>query len=100
MPSRSTANGRNAMTDLDTVIASTQGIGLTLREFLYLLKLDLQLPGLLEKALQEKIVQERARQEGVTATDEELQQAADVFRQANGLLRSEETEQWLANNFL
>jgi foldase protein PrsA len=88
------------MTDLDTVIASTQGVGLTLREFLYSLKLQLQLPELLEKALQEKLVLERARTEEVAATDEELQQAADAFRQANQLFRAEETEQWLAEHFL
>src|SRR5262245_37974664 len=88
------------MTDLDAVIASTQGIGLTLRDFLYSLKLQLQLPELLEKALQEKIVLERARTEGVVATDEELQRAADVFRQANDLLRTDETEEWLAEHFL
>lgn len=88
------------MTELNTVIASAQGVQLTLRDFLYWLKLDLQLPDLLEKALQEKIALDRARVEGVTATDEALQQAADAFRAANGLLRSDETEQWLAENFL
>lgn len=88
------------MTDLDTVIASTQGIGLTLREFLCALKLELQLPELLEKVLRQKLVLERARGEEVTATDEELQQAADAFRQENNLLRSDETEQWLGDHFL
>jgi parvulin-like peptidyl-prolyl isomerase len=89
------------MSDLNAlVVATVHGEDLSLREFLQTLKLNGQLVILINKAVVDRLVRNLARREGITVTDEELQQAADQLRARAGLYKAEDAGTWLARNRL
>jgi hypothetical protein len=84
------------MNALDTPIASLPGVRLSLGELLSKLRLRGQLEPLVREALAEQLLQEQARQAGLSVTVEELQVAADAFRRRHGLSTAADTHAWLA----
>jgi hypothetical protein len=83
------------MTTLDTTIASLPGTRLSLGGLLKRLHAQGRLRPLVREALAEQLVQEQARQAGLSATAEELQAAADAFRRAHALHTAAATNAWL-----
>jgi PPIC-type PPIASE domain len=83
------------MTTLDTTIASLPGTRLSLGGLLKRLHAQGRLGLLVREALAEQLVQEQARQAGLSVTAEELQAAADAFRRAHALHTAAATRAWL-----
>jgi len=54
----------------------------------------------LKEVIKRKITVEEAKKRGIEISDEELQQAADIFRNVNKLNTVEETETWLSEKGL
>jgi foldase protein PrsA len=89
------------MSDLKSItVASVQGTDLSLHDLLHGLKLRGQLTPLIAEAAAEKVIAAAAAREGIRVSDEELQKAADAFRQRRGLNKAADTERWLAGNRL
>jgi hypothetical protein len=84
------------MNTVDTVIASLDGTRLSLAGMLRWLRVRGRLGPLVREALAAQLVQEQARQAGLSATAEELQTAADAFRRRHGLNAAADTRAWLA----
>lgn len=89
------------MSDLRSYpVASLAGTDLSLYELLHTLKLQGRLTALIAGAVVEKVIATAAGREGIKVSDEELQRAADDFRQRRGLNKANDTERWLALNRL
>jgi parvulin-like peptidyl-prolyl isomerase len=88
------------MTTLDTTIASLPGTRLSLGGLLNRLRAQGRLGPLVREALAEQLVQEQARQAGLSVTADELQAAADAFRRAGGLYAAADTHARLAEQGL
>jgi peptidylprolyl isomerase len=88
------------MTTLDTTIASLGGTRLSLGGLLNRLRVQGRLGPLVRAALAEQLMQEQARQAGLSVTAEELQAAADAFRRAQGLYTAADTRARLAEQGL
>jgi hypothetical protein len=88
------------MTDLTSIAAFIAGSTLSLADWLAHLKQRGQLRPLLRQAAIEQFLVDQARQAGLTVSTEELQQAADAFRQCNRLNSAEQTNAWLAQQRL
>src|SRR5262245_58731812 len=88
------------MTVLDTVIASAAGARLTAGQLLRKLQRQGRLRPLVLEALAEEVVQEHARQAGLSVSAAELQAAADVFRRGHGLSSAADTDAWLTSQGL
>lgn len=87
--------------DLKTISAArVNGSDVSLHEVLFSLKLKGQLPMLVFQAVTDRMVADAAKKEGVTLDEAEVQQAADAFRQGQGLARADATHQWLTANKL
>lgn len=84
----------------DDVLANTCDISLTRSELLAALHRRGQLVPLLRQTLAEKISLSAARDAGLSVSSEELQRAADRFRQRNGLHQADATNAWLAEQSL
>src|SRR5262245_33718766 len=84
------------MSPLDTIIASLPGVPLALGTLLKTLHLEGRLEPLVREALAGQVVQNEARQLGLSVTTEELQEAATVFRRRRGLSAAADTHAWLA----
>jgi hypothetical protein len=84
------------MNTVDTVIASLDGIRLSLAGLLRWLRARGRLGPLVREALAAQLVQEQARQAGLSATAEKLQAAADAFRRRHGLNAAADTRACLA----
>jgi parvulin-like peptidyl-prolyl isomerase len=82
------------------VVATVQGVDLSLHDLLYTLKLKGQLPGLITAAVEDKVIADSAVKEGLSVSDEELQQAANAFRVGRGLNKAADMHRWLALNHL
>lgn len=54
----------------------------------------------IREAADATLVRQQAAKRGIGVSDDELQQASDDFRAANGLYDAETTENWLAANYL
>ncbi len=54
----------------------------------------------LDEARDAALIRQAAGERGITVSEDELQEAADAFRQANGLHRAETTRRWLETNRL
>ena len=54
----------------------------------------------IKDAVQTILINDAAVSEGVTISNEELQNAADDFRQKHGLQSTQATNEWLKNNFM
>src|SRR5262249_26125510 len=85
----------STMSILDATIASLPGARLSLGALLKKLHLQGQLRPLVLEALADRLVQEQARQAGLSVTAEELQAAADHFRRHHGLNTAADTHAWL-----
>jgi parvulin-like peptidyl-prolyl isomerase len=88
------------MSNLDTVIASLTGTKLSLGGLLRRLHAQGRLEPLAREALAAQLIQDQARQAGLSATPQELQAAADSFRRRAGLNAAADTNAWLAQRKL
>jgi hypothetical protein len=52
----------------------------------------------LREVVKRRVAAEEAAKRGVTVSDQELQKAADAFRQLNGLQKAADTEWWMKAN--
>jgi hypothetical protein len=83
---------------LNQIVAATvDGQDISLHEILHSMKINGGLAGLTD-AVNGILVARAAAREGITVTTEELQSAADRFRQTRGLHKASETEAWLKQN--
>jgi parvulin-like peptidyl-prolyl isomerase len=73
---------------------------ITPEELLHQIKMLAQIPALEEAITTRKIVQSTARSLGISATPQELQQAADQFRHVNQLQSTQATFDWLERHQL
>jgi putative peptide maturation system protein len=85
-----------SMSSPDIVLASVAGTRLSLGSLLGWLHTQGRLGPLVREALAARLVQDQARQAGLSPTVEELQAAADAFRRRHGLHRAADTQAWLA----
>ena len=76
------------------------GREVSLHELLYQVKVQGQLGETLQNGMKTIIALEAAEQEGITASDAELQAAADEFRRDCGLHSAAETRKWLMSEGL
>jgi hypothetical protein len=83
------------MRTLETPVASLPGVSLSLGQLLQSLHAQGRLRPLVVEALAGRLVQQEARQAGLSVTAEELQAAADAFRRAQGLHVAAATRAWL-----
>lgn len=79
----------------DTPLATCNDVTLSAEDYLQSLHLQRRLTPTLVDALTEKLILAEAEKLGVVASDEELQRAADDFRQRSGLQSAAATEAWL-----
>lgn len=75
-------------------VGSVNGRDVSLNEILYGLKISNSLSDLTD-ALREIVMLDAIRREGITASDDELQSAADELRADMGLYSAAQTEAWL-----
>src|SRR5258708_29514898 len=73
------------MSTLDTPVASLPGVSLSLGQLLQTLHAQGRLRPLVVEALAGRLVQQQARQAGLSITGEDLQATADAFRRAHAL---------------
>src|SRR5262245_17521307 len=83
------------MNTLETPVASLPGVSLSLGQLLQTLHAQGRLRPLIVQALAGQLVQQQARQVGLSVTPEDLQAAADAFRRAHGLHTAAATRTWL-----
>src|SRR5262245_2521661 len=88
------------MSTLETTVASLPGVSLSLGQLLQTLHAQGRLRPLVVEALAGQLVQEQARQAGLSVTAEELQAAADAFRRAHALHTASATRAWLGRQGL
>ena len=69
---------------------------ITTELFISMLKLHGRFETLMEEILKDKLTVHAAKRAGITLTDEEIQQRADLFRRAHGLQRASETNEYFA----
>jgi len=83
------------MVDLNECVAlEVNGEEISLYDVLKLAKLNGSLQ-LIDDGIDAALIQQAAKQRGITVSDEELQQAADDYRSANDLYDAETTRVWL-----
>lgn len=78
----------------------TTTITVSSAEILDHIKLSCRIPGIIEEILTTKIVYDQAAHRGIQVTSEELQQAADGWRLAYNLRRTDDTLMWLEKHHL
>jgi peptidylprolyl isomerase len=83
------------MSTLETPVAALPGVNLSLGQLLRTLQAQGRLRPLVAEALALRLVQQEARQAGLSVTAEDLQTAADAFRRACGLHKAAATRAWL-----
>lgn len=83
------------MSTLETPVASLPGVSLSLGQLLQTLHAHGRLRPLIVEALAGQLVQQEARQAGLSVTAEDLQAAADAFRRTHGLHTATATRAWL-----
>ncbi|MBN7795008.1 peptidylprolyl isomerase [Parahaliea mediterranea] len=66
----------------------------TTDDFIKLLKLNGRFEQLMEDILRERLVVHAARRQGITVSDEEIQQRANEFRRIHGLHRAQDTSEY------
>jgi len=80
----------------DTIIGTLPSSQLSLGGLLKRLRMQGRLRQLVLDALTEQLVQDEARQAGLSVTREELQSAADAYRRRHGLGAAADTHAWLS----
>lgn len=84
------------MSDLQFITALTlEDQPVSLKEALHAWKISGELGRLLDQVVQNRLIAAAAQREGIQVSDEELQGAADTFRQARGLHKAAQTQAWL-----
>jgi parvulin-like peptidyl-prolyl isomerase len=83
-----------------SLMATLPDVSLSLGELLVFLRRRSHLKSPLLEALSEKLIRLAAREAGLSVSTEELQQAANRFRQQQGLRTAEDTHAWLQQNGL
>ena len=83
------------MSTLETPVASLPGVSLSLGQLLQTLHAQGRLRPLAVEALAGRLVQQEARQAGLSVPVEDLQAAVDAFRRAHGLHTASATRAWL-----
>ncbi|HEY9803451.1 MAG TPA: peptidylprolyl isomerase [Leptolyngbyaceae cyanobacterium] len=73
---------------------------LSTEEIISHLKITCQVPSILEAIATQRIIAETAQELGIEPTVEELQEAADSMRLANGLIKADDTWAWLDKHYL
>lgn len=82
----------------DTTLGALPGSQLSLSGLLKWLRVQGRLQPLVLDALMDQLIQDEARQAGLSVTREELQSAADAFRRRHGLTAVADTHAWLSGN--
>ena len=83
------------MIDLKGIIAATiNDRNVSLHDIFYSMKINNNM-GFWEEIIDEVLIEQAVEREGITVSDEELQEAVDNFRQAAGLQRASDTHEWL-----
>jgi len=72
-----------------------EAIEVTVAEVVDFLRINGEFANALQEVVARKVTVEAARREGIKATARELQGMADSFRIERGLLKADDTEQWL-----
>lgn len=75
-------------------------IDISSQDILDRVKLDCQIPELIERIVTCKIIANEAEKAGIEISNEEIQQEADRFRATNQLNSAEDTKKWLEGNHL
>ena len=88
----------STLTGLDAVRINGQPIHL--EELLHTLKVLGKLEDLLEQVVEDRLIAEAVRAEGLVIDDDELQKAANAYRQSQGLHKAAETRAWLDKHYL
>jgi foldase protein PrsA len=88
------------MPDLSMVVAKHLNETLSLGDFFAALRRSRRLRPLLLDSFIESYLVGRARQAGITVSEEELQKASDNFRVKNGMASAEQTQQWFLREAL
>ena len=88
------------MSTLETPVASLPGVSVSLGQLLRRLHRQGRLWPLAVKALSAQVVQQEARQAGLSVTADELQATADAFRRRAGLVTAADAHAWLARQGL
>src|SRR2546423_8203721 len=89
------------MSDFNAVVVATiDGSALSLREFLRALMAQGDLQPLIKEAVEGILIATAAKREGLSVSEDELQQAADDYRRSLGLHKAEGTHNWLRQNHL
>jgi putative peptide maturation system protein len=83
------------MSNLETPVASVPGVSLSLGQLLQTLHAQGRLRPLVAEALAGRLVQQEARQAGLSVPVEDLQAVVDTFRRARGLHTATATRTWL-----
>ena len=76
-------------------MAEERELRVTVAEVVSLLKITGRFSPALQEVIERKVTVASAREAGLEASDNELQQAADLFRLVNGLQNAENTVAWL-----
>ena len=82
----------------DSILGTLPGSQLSLSGLLKRLRMQGRLRSLVFEALTDQLIQDEARQAGLSVTREEVQFAADVYRRRQGLSTTADTHAWLAGN--
>lgn len=75
-------------------------IDVNVSEVVNLLRIQGKFAPALRETIERKVTAQAARDNGHNVTDEELQEAADTFRQIKGLQKAEDTQKWLESRGL
>jgi parvulin-like peptidyl-prolyl isomerase len=83
------------MNELNQVVASVDGVSLSLGEWLADLQRRALLPALVRQVVIDRLLARRAAEAGLAATDAELRAAAEATRRRKGLTSAAATNAWL-----
>ncbi|MCE5244269.1 MAG: hypothetical protein ABFD98_09170 [Syntrophobacteraceae bacterium] len=81
-------------------MAKVEEIEVSVAEVVNMMRINNQFDAGLREAILRRVTSEAARKSGITVSDEELQDAADVFRIGRGLHKSEDMKEWLCSKGL
>lgn len=72
-----------------------ESVDVNVSDVVQYLRFDGTFGSALSDVVKRKVAVQEARERGISVSDEELQDAANTFRQANGLQRAEDAQAWL-----
>lgn len=77
-----------------------ESVNVNVSDVVQYLRFDGTFGSALSDVVKRKVAVREARERGISISEEELQDAADTFRQAQGLQRSEDAQEWLSERGL